>query len=248
MMKGLNIVGLVSGVVLSLVSVNQTVMAGGKAPVYNVIDVKNGGTIAGTVKLEGGVPAAKMLKIDKDEQTCGHGLKASEDMVINSDNMGIKNAVVSLDGIEAGKALDTTPVSLDQKGCVFEPHVVAVGVGAEVNLLNSDPIMHNLHSWSIRNPAFNEGVSGNGKMVKKFDIPEMVKITCDVHKWMSSYLLVKGNPYFAVTDADGKFRLDNVPAGTYEISVWQEKLGKRKGEVVVTAGGEAVIDFAYQKK
>ncbi|MCF6149728.1 MAG: hypothetical protein E3K37_13825 [Candidatus Kuenenia sp.] len=248
MMKSLNIVGLMGGLVLSLVCASQAAMAKGKAPVYNVVEVKNGGTIVGTVKFEGNVPKAKMLKIDKDEQTCGHGQMASEELVINPDNMGVKYAVVSLDDIAEGKAMDTAPVTLDQKGCMFEPHVVALCAGTEVNLLNSDNIMHNLHSWSIRNPAFNEGVSGNGSMVKKFDIPEMVKITCDVHKWMSSYLVVKGNPYFAVTDADGKFKMDNVPAGKYAISVWQEKLGKRKGEVTVAAGGEAVVDFVYAKK
>jgi len=247
-MKSLNFIGLMGGLVLSLVCIDQTVMAAGKAPVYNVIEVKDGGSIVGTVKLDGGAPAAKMLKIDKDEQVCGHGQKASEELVINSGNAGIRYAVVSLDKIEAGKAMDTTPVTLDQKECVFAPHVVAVCAGTEVNLLNSDNIMHNLHSWSIRNPAFNEGVSGNGKMVKKFDMPEMVKITCDVHKWMNSYLVVKGNPYFAVTDADGKFKIDNVPVGKYEISVWQEKLGKKTAEVAVAAGGEVVADFAYQKK
>jgi hypothetical protein len=88
--------------------------------------------------------------------------------------------------------------------------VVAVSSGASVDLLNSDNVMHNLHSWSIKNAGFNEGVSGGGKLTKKFDLPEVVKITCDVHKWMSSFVVVKGNPYFAVTDESGRFRIENV--------------------------------------
>lgn len=234
----------VFGVMCGVSWINPAAMA----EAYKEVDVQDGGTIAGVVKFDGDAPATKVLKVDKDEQTCGHDNKMSEELVINGESKGIKNAVVSLVDIAAGKKAESMTATLDQKECLFIPHVLAVFAGASVDLLNSDNVMHNLHSWSIKNPGFNEGVSGGGKMTKKFDLPEVVKITCDVHKWMSSYLLVKGNPYFAVTDADGKFRIDNVPAGTYEISVWQEKLGKRKSEAVVTAGGEVVVDFVYQKK
>jgi plastocyanin len=210
--------------------------------------VKDGGVIVGIVKFDGDVPTAKILKVDKDEQTCGHENKLSEELVVNGESKGIKNVVVSLVDIASGKKADTTTVALDQKECLFSPHVVAVSSGASVDLLNSDNVMHNLHSWSIKNAGFNEGVSGGGKLTKKFDLPEVVKITCDVHKWMSSFVVVKGNPYFAVTDESGRFRIENVPAGSYKIEAWQEKLGKKTGEVSVKPKEETTVDFVYTKK
>ncbi|MCE7910963.1 MAG: hypothetical protein DCC43_04225 [Candidatus Brocadia sp.] len=218
------------------------------AEAYKEIDVKDGGAIAGVVKFDGDIPAGKMLKVDKDEQTCGHENKVSEELVINGESKGIKNAVVSLVEIAAGKKAEVVTATLDQKECLFMPHVLAVSTGASVDLLNSDNVMHNLHSWSIKNPGFNEGVSGGGKMTKKFDLPEVVKITCDVHKWMSSFIVVKANPYFAVTDENGRFRIENVPAGSYKIEAWQEKLGKKTADVTVKSNEEAAVDFVYAKK
>lgn len=236
--------GLIFGVMGTVVWVNQVAIA----EAYKEVDVKDGGGIVGIVKFDGDVPTAKVLKVDKDEQTCGHENKLSEELVINGESKGIKNVVVSLVDIASGKKADTTTVALDQKECLFSPHVLAVSVGASVDLLNSDNVMHNLHSWSIKNAGFNEGVSGGGKLTKKFDFPEVVKITCDVHKWMSSFVVVKGNPYFAVTDESGRFRIENVPAGTYKIEAWQEKLGKKTSDVTVKPKEETTVDFVYTKK
>jgi hypothetical protein len=108
--------------------------------------------------------------------------------------------------------------------------------------------MHNLHTWSIKNTAFNEGVAGGGKLPKTFEYPETIKITCDVHKWMSAWLIVQNNPYYAITDESGRFKLEGVPAGTYTVQAWQESLGKSTQEVTVSAGGEAKADFELTKK
>lgn len=235
---------LVFGVMCNAAWINPAAMA----EAYKEIDVKDGGTITGVVKFDGEAPGAKILKVDKDEQTCGHENKMSEELVINGESKGIKNAVVSLVDIAAGKKAEVVTTSLDQKECLFIPHVLAVPAGASVDLLNSDNVMHNLHSWSIKNPGFNEGVSGGGKMTKKFDLPEVVKITCDVHKWMSSFIVVKANPYFSVTDENGRFKIENVPAGSYKIEAWQEKLGKKTADVTVKSKEEAAVDFVYAKK
>ena len=240
--------GLALGVMSSAVWVNNFVMAQEKGAAYKEIDVKDGGTIAGSIKYDGDVPSPKILKVDKDEQTCGHENKASEELVVNGESKGIKNVVVSLVDIAAGKKIEATTVALDQKECLFTPHVLAITVGSNVDLLNSDNVMHNLHSWSIKNPAFNEGVSGGGKMTKKFDLAEIAKITCDVHKWMSAFVVVKSNPYFAVTDENGQFKIENVPAGTYKIEAWQEKLGKKTSDVTVKSKEDAVVDFVFTKK
>ncbi|HHT9109688.1 MAG TPA: hypothetical protein ACFYDZ_00845 [Candidatus Brocadiaceae bacterium] len=245
MVKSLRLFSIIGSLALGMAWSGHVV----RADAYKEVEVKDGGSVAGTVKFDGDAPSAKVLKVDKDEQTCGHEGKLSEELVVNGESKGVKNVVVSLADIAAGKKAElSAAVALDQKECAFIPHVMAISAGASIELLNSDNVMHNLHSWSIKNPAFNEGVSGGGKMNKKFDLPEVVKITCDVHKWMSSYIVVKSNPYFAVTDENGKFKIDNVPAGSYKIEAWQEKLGKKTADVAVKSGEEAVVDFAYAKK
>src|SRR3989339_624106 len=253
MVKSLCCVSIISGLILSVMSggvlvYNNFAMAQEKGVAYKEIEVKDGGNIVGTVKFDGDLPAAKILKVDKDEQTCGHENKASEELVINGESKGVKNVVVSLVDIAAGKKIEAVTAVLDQKECLFTPHVIAIPVGSSVDLLNSDNVMHNLHSWSIKNPAFNEGVSGGGKMTKKFDLAEIAKITCDVHKWMSSFIVIKANPYFAVTNENGQFKIENVPAGTYKIEAWQEKLGKKAGDVTVKSKEEVVVDFVLTKK
>ena len=252
MLKSLRCLTIVGGLAFSVIGsgvwINNFAMAQQKGVAYNEVDVKDGGTIVGTVKFDGDVPSAKMLKVDKDEQTCGHENKVSEELVINGESKGIKNVVVSLVDIASGKKIEAVTAALDQKECLFIPHVLAIPVGSSVDLLNSDNVMHNLHSWAIKNAAFNEGVSGGGILTKKFDFAEVVKITCDVHKWMSAFIMVKTNPYFAVTDENGNFKIENVPAGKYKIEAWQEKLGKKTVDIAVNAKEDAVVDFVYTKK
>lgn len=247
MVKSLRYAAIVGGLALGVIS-GAWVSCSTAANAYKEIEVKDGGSISGTVKYDGDVPAAKMLKIDKDEQTCGHDNRQSEELIVNGESKGIKNAVVSLVEIAAGKKAEVLTGVVDQKECLFTPHVTAISAGASIDLLNSDNVMHNLHSWSIKNAGFNEGVSGGGKLTKKFELPEVVKITCDVHKWMSSFVIVKANPYFAVTDEAGRFKIDNVPAGSYKLEAWQEKLGKKTVDVVVKPKEDSSVDLVFAKK
>jgi len=214
---------------------------------YEGGEVSNGGTITGTVKLAGEVPEAKALKVDKDQATCGHDDLPSEALIVSADS-SLQNAVVSITNISKGKKFEGGTPAIDQKGCVFSPHVSLIPQGSSLELLNSDDLMHNLHSWSMKNTAFNEGVAAFGNVSKTFEFPETIKITCDVHKWMTSWLIVQENPYYALTDANGKYKLDGVPAGTYTVQAWQESLGKVTQEVTVAAGGEAKADFELEKK
>lgn len=214
---------------------------------YEEGDVSNGGTITGTVKIAGDAPETIMLKADKDQATCGHEDIPSEVLIVSGDS-AIKNVVVSIANISKGKKFGGGTASIDQKGCVFIPHVAMAAPGSTVNLFNSDDVMHNLHSWSMKNTAFNEGVTGKGKLQKTFEFPEIIKITCDVHKWMTAWLIVQDNPYYAITGADGKFKLEGVPAGTYTVQAWQESIGKITQEVTVSAGGEAKADFNLEEK
>jgi plastocyanin len=216
---------------------------------YEEGEVSSGGTIVGTVKLAGDVPEVRMLNVEKDQEACGHDALPSEALVVSADK-AVKNAVISISGISKGKKYDRSGgnPAIDQKGCVFIPHVIVVPPGSTVDLLNSDDVMHNLHTWSIKNTAFNEGVAGGGKLPKTFEHSETIKITCDVHKWMSAWLIVQNNPYYTITDESGKFKLEGVPAGTYTVQAWQEALGKTTQEVTVSAGGEAKADFELTTK
>jgi plastocyanin len=221
-----------------------------KTYAYTEVEVTNGGSIIGTVTFDGDVPKVSMFKVDKDTETCRQGEVPSEALVVSDDSKGIKNVIVSIENIEKGKKFesqDSNPV-LDQNQCVFIPHILAVPVGATVDILNSDDIMHNVHSYAIRNEAFNEGVTAGRRLPKKFDAPEAVSIRCDLHPWMSSFIVTKRNPYFTVTDEDGNFRIDNVPAGTYKLQAWQERLGKQLQDVTVEAGKDAQVDFALKMR
>ncbi len=100
----------------------------------------------------------------------------------------------------------------------------------------------------MKNTAFNEGVAGGGRLPKKFEFSETVKMTCDVHKWMNAWVIVQDNPYYAVTDKNGGFQIENVPPGTYTVQVWQESLGNAKQEVAVKSGEETKADFGLEKK
>jgi plastocyanin len=216
---------------------------------YEEGDVSNGGTITGTVKIAGDVPETKPLKVDKDQEACGHDSIPSEVLLVSSDK-NVESAVVSITNISKGKKYEIPAVnpSIDQKGCVFIPHVAVVPPGSTVDLLNSDDVMHNLHSWSIKNTAFNEGVAGGGKLPKTFEYSETIKVTCDVHKWMTAWLIIQDNPYYAITDESGSFRIGDVPPGTYTVQAWQESLGKVTQEVTVKSGEETKADFELKKK
>ena len=216
---------------------------------YEEGDVSNGGTITGTVKIVGDAPETKMLTVDKDQEACGHDPIASEALLVSSDK-GIKNAVVSLLGISKGKKFNRSGgnPTIDQKGCIFKPHVAVIPPRSTVDLLNSDDVMHNLHTWSIKNTAFNEGVAGGGKLPKTFEFPETIKVTCDVHKWMTAWLIVQDNPYYAITDENGKYKIEGVPPGAYTLKAWQESLGNVKQEVTVKSGEETKADFELKKK
>ena len=136
---------------------------------------------------------------------------------------------------------------LDQNGCLYTPHVIGLMVNQKFKILNSDGLLHNVHSLPKINTGFNRAMPATVKEAEfTFSKPEfMFKVKCDVHPWMGAWIAVMDNPYFAVTGPDGKFTIDNLPPGTYEIEVWQEKL-KTLSTSVTIAGDEAqTADFTF---
>lgn len=214
---------------------------------YTATKVAGGGSVTGTITYSGKAPAPKKLAVTKDTQVCGKVEHMDESLVVGAKG-GIQNVVVSIKGITSGKGLEALGSSfvLDQKGCMYSPHVSVVPVNATLKILNPDGILHNIHTYSQKNPAFNKSQPQFKKeMTATFAKPELVTAKCDVHGWMSASILVVDHPYYAVTDANGAFTLTDVPAGTYTVEFWQEKLGTKTAQVTVAAGQAATLNFAY---
>ncbi|MFQ5881879.1 MAG: carboxypeptidase regulatory-like domain-containing protein [Candidatus Methylomirabilales bacterium] len=206
-----------------------------------------GGAIAGVVKFAGDPPPAKTIKATKDKKVCGKKPIYDQSLVVSKETKGIQWAVVSLAGKVKGK-WDGKGATLDQRGCVFRPHVLVTPPG-KFTILNSDRILHNFHSYSVKNPPMNRAQPGFRKKMKvEFKQPEVVKITCDAHPWMAGWIVVADDPYVAVTDEKGNFKIENVPPGTYTLEVWQETLGTAKQQVTVKAGETVKVAFELKKK
>jgi uncharacterized protein (DUF433 family)/plastocyanin len=223
---------------------------------YKAMSVSNGGTISGMVKFDGAAPEMKKLEITKDTQVCGKIDKFDESIVLGEGN-GLKNTIVYLIDISSGADFPSDPkvkYEIDQKGCHFEPHVSLLPVGKRLTMINPDRINHNVHIFSSVNPAFNKSQPGsrrkmNVKAVKKAEGPVPVK--CDVHGWMKGWIAYIPHPYFAVSDENGKYTIENVPPGTYKLAYWQEACGTNKDEpvsVTVETGGTVAQDFALALK
>ena len=214
---------------------------------YQGGDVKDGGSISGTVKFKGTAPAPKKLDISKDKDVCGKTAKTDPSLVVNNGN--IVNAVITITDIQKGKKIEIKKVTLDQQGCEYHPHVLAFPAGSTVEVLNPDGILHNIHSYSKVNSPFNQAQPKFKKTLDvKIDKPEVIRVKCAVHGWMEGWLVATDNPYFAVTDASGSFKLTDVPAGNYTVEVWQEKLGKSSQKVTVKPKEDAKVNFELAGK
>lgn len=220
-----------------------------------VVDMANGATITGTVKLEGTAPANKPIKMEADP-VCksAHATGVMEDHWIVGGAGEVANTFVYIKDGLGGKSYASTggDVTLDQKGCQYEPHVFGVMIGQKVKIINSDKTLHNVHAHGEKNEQFNEGQpAGSAAKEKTMDKVEvMVPIKCDVHGWMNCYAGVLNHPFFAVTGKDGKFEIKGVPPGEYTVTAWHETLDG-KGEsvdmkVTVAAKDSKTQDFTLK--
>ena len=201
---------------------------------------QGGGTIEADVKYNG-APQVEKLKINKDTEKCG--TETVIEKVVVGGNKGLANAVVSVPG---AKGATKTKAVIDQKGCKFVPRVMAMQPG-EIEIKNSDDILHNIHTYSTANPSINKAQPKFKKtMTEKLEKPEFVKVTCDVHSWMLGWVAVV--PGLAgVTDKDGVAKIENVPPGKYTLEVWHETLGKQTKDVEVKAGQTARVAVEMKK-
>lgn len=208
------------------------------------------GSVGGTVKFTGAAPKMDTISMNADP-TCAslHTSPVADDSVVVNSNGTLKNVFVYVkEGLE-GKTFPapSTPAQIDQHGCTYNPHVLGIQAGQELEILNSDNTLHNIHSLTEKGKQFNLGMPIQGmKLKKKFDSPEvMVKIKCDVHPWMHAYIGVLPHSFYSVSDDQGKFEIKDLPDGDYTIEVWHEKYGTQTQKVTVSGGSLVSSDFTF---
>ncbi len=208
------------------------------------------GAVSGTIKFTGAAPAN--TKIDMSEEpTCkAKYTTAPTDPVVVVNKGGLANVFVYVKaGLPAGGkyAVPATAVSLDQQGCLYHPRVLGIMAGQNLEIKNSDAVLHNIKAIPKKNRGFNVSQPTAGmKTTKTFPIPELaLPLECNVHGWMHAKVFVMDNPFYAVSDENGAFSIKGLPAGTYTLEAWHEKFGTKTATVTVTAtGGTATFTFA----
>ena len=208
-------------------------------------------SISGSVRFEGAVPVLRPVRMEADPGCAKkHSGDVMPEILVLGENNALANVMVYVTGgLAAGSyAPPSEAAVLDQKGCRYSPHVISVQAGQPFKILNSDGLLHNVHGLPKINTPFNKAMpAAVTEASYVFDKEEVFKIKCDVHPWMEAYVGVVGHPYFDVTAEDGKYEITGLPAGTYEIEVWQEKLKTQTASVTVADGESAAQDFTYSR-
>jgi plastocyanin len=211
-----------------------------------------GGTITGKIKFTGTAPRNPVIDMS-EEAACKAKYKAppTEENVVAGPANTLANVFVYVKaGVPAGQTFpaSTTPVVLDQNGCRYHPHVLGIMVGQPLEIVNSDPVLHNIKAIAKANRPFNVSQPGAGmKTTRTFSAPEvMVNLECNVHGWMHAYAGVRPDPFYAVSGQDGSFTITGLPPGTYTIEAWHEKFGTQTATVTIagTESKTANITFA----
>jgi hypothetical protein len=214
---------------------------------YQAEEVHDGGSISGVVKYEGAAPAPAQIAITKDRDVCGTAPVFEQSLIVGP-NRGIANAVVTITDIIKGEPVKPQPaVSFDQEKCEYVPHVAVFLAGGTVLILNSDGILHNIHTESTVNPVIDLAQPGFKKQIHvTIAKPEVIKVTCDAHNWMEGWWYVTANPYYAITNLGGHYAIANVPPGSYTLQVWQERLGTQTQRIQVRPGADTVAGFTLK--
>lgn len=225
---------------------------------FTGLQVARAGDISGTVTLKGTPPPEKEITAVKEDPNCGklHTEAVKTRFYVKGANDGLADCYVSLKGAPAkSTGASAAPAIIDQKGCEYTPYVLGVQTGQKITVKNSDPVLHNIHPTPAvaGNKEENKAQMPNGPDLSfTFPSPEMfLRFKCDVHPWMFAYACVSDNPYFAVTDKDGKFTIKDVPDGTYTVQVFHRKAAPANAPAtkeVTVKGGAVTADFSLEAK
>jgi len=229
-----------------LLAVIATAITSAPAQTYEVGAVTGGGTIEGVVVYRGDVPTKTIIPT-KNVETCGG--KREEPVIRVGADKAVESAIVYLADVAKGKAWPEqgkTP-ELNNHNCRFEPEVQAIRAGP-LDVVNSDPVLHNTHGHYGNRTAFNMALPNQGQRIPtELKRPGMVHIDCDAHGWMEGWIYVVDNPYYAITGADGKFTITDVPPGAYKLVAWQSFIGPVETPVTVAGGQSTKLEIELKK-
>jgi plastocyanin len=210
-----------------------------------------GASLTGSVKLEGPAPKRAPINMAR-EPSCAATHKTSplaEDVVVGPDG-ALQNVVIYISEGLPERVWDAPaePVVLNQNGCLYSPHVVALQIDQKLRIVNGDKTSHNIHPMPSSNREWNKSEPpGVPPFEETFAREEVaIPVKCNVHSWMRAYIAVFRHPWFAVTGSDGSFEIKNVPAGSYTIQAWHEKYGTLREKVTVGVNGANHLEFAFK--
>ena len=213
------------------------------------VETTKGGTIKGHVAVKGTVPGNPIIRMGMDPMCAklNAGKRPVQEIVSADADGSLANVFVSLQGTFPASPVPSEPVAIDQRACIYDPRVVGARVGQTLQVRNSDALLHNVHSVSDHGNDFNlsQPTAGMGHRLSLRHAEKMLRITCDVHRWMTAFVGVVDHPYFATSGAGGTFTIANVPPGTHTIQAWHEHYGVMTQTVKVTEGATATVEFTY---
>lgn len=230
---------------------NQPTSEAPAASAGKPVDAATAGSVTGTIKLDGTPPKMKQINMAA-EPNCAkaHTTPAMTQDVMPGEKGTLQNVVVYLKGDFSPYSFETpkSPVTIDQKGCQYNPHVLALMTGQPLQVVNSDQTTHNIHPVPKDNREWNESQPpGSSPINQSFARQEVsVPVKCNVHPWMKAYIAVLSTPYFQVTGNDGSFEIKNVPPGTYTVTAWHELYGTSDQSVTIGPKESKAVSFTFK--
>jgi Carboxypeptidase regulatory-like domain len=215
------------------------------------VDAATAGSISGTVKLDGMPPKMKTINMAA-ESACAkqHSTPARSQEVLVGKDGALENVVVYLKGDFGQYKFEEpqSPVAITQKGCMYEPHVLALEANQPLQVVNDDPVTHNIHPLPMDNREWNESQPpGAAPIEQKFAHEEVaIPVKCNIHPWMKAYIAVFDHPYFQVTGENGSFDLRNVPPGNYTLVAWHELYGTQEQSVTIGPKEAKTISITFK--
>ena len=245
-MKANNLLSILALTLTFCVSASYTVKAGGPPTT-----VGTGASLKGVVRFEGITPKPKLISMSADPSCAKqHPSPVWAQEVVTDSKGDLQNVVVFVaEGLgDRTFEVPTQPVVVEQKGCMYLPHVLAVQANQPLHMVNDDPTSHNVHPTPANNREWNKAEPPGSSVDEAFAREEIaIPVKCNVHPWMHGYIAVFKHPYFAVTGKDGSFDLSSLPPGTYTIKAWHETLGTSTQTIMLGANETKEISFVFKR-